>query len=506
MADLRSVLTRPWWAGLLLVAVVVAAFTGLSIFSDRAATEHAAEVRVSTLSRLLLDHAERAIEDGEKALIAIGPQVAAWDLRDPVLGQRIFDELRGYLVGSPQLASAWIVGSDGAAVLDTWSFPSRRIDARQRTYYREHVRGAADPVLAASEVGAMTGKPRFTLSRAIRTDGVLHAIVVIAIYSGYFESLYREAISWPEGAAGLYFVRDGRLDVLARTHATDFVTDHVRAIPARSERQGINVLSGHGSAHLAGWQASERHPGLISVTSQSMTALAAETRASTVLKLSIAVLSIAGFFVIALLGTRASRSARALAQQGVLMREVLHRVKNNLAVVSSIVHAAERELSRGAEPRAQFAKVGLQITAIAKLYDLLQHTPAATGVNLGQLLERFAADASSALGCPVTATAAPYMPIDSSRAVTALIVLNELVTNAVKHATAVAAIELRLEVDAGRATITVTHPAQTLPAEFSVEGGDGFGLRMATMLSQSIEGSISVVNKSPATLAFSFPT
>src|SRR5258705_1139424 len=204
---LGRAMSRAWWTALALYCLVVGSLIGLSIAADRVATLRLVENSTHSLARLFAAHAESAIEDAETAIAAIRPQVAGWEKRDPEVGRRIFEELRTLSIARSKIASEWIVDQNGESVLNTLAYPSKPVSRRDRQYYKLHDGGAPEPVIAGQETGAVTGQPRFTISRAIRgPTGEIEAIIVVGVFSRYFESLYREAAVWPEARPGLFLL------------------------------------------------------------------------------------------------------------------------------------------------------------------------------------------------------------------------------------------------------------------------------------------------------------
>ncbi|WP_460452530.1 PAS domain-containing sensor histidine kinase [Alsobacter sp. SYSU BS001988] len=120
----------------------------------------------------------------------------------------------------------------------------------------------------------------------------------------------------------------------------------------------------------------------------------------------------------------------------VLTKEVSHRVKNNLQVVVALI---AQEIKRTPEPCVQgYRAMQHRIVAIAQLYDLMSHSSRGQTVALDVYLTKIAATLSASLlgdrsGVRVTVEA-EALTIDSERAVPFGLVVNELCTNAIKHA------------------------------------------------------------------------
>jgi hypothetical protein len=150
-----------------LFAASTGVFVATSILSDRAAVVQSVEERTQSLSRMIVAHGDAAVGEADKIIKSVEPDVADWDFLDPVKGQELQNRLRSLIIGSGQISSAWIVDANGINRLDTWTFPAKPIDARQRGYFIKHSGGYKDLLVAGDpRPGSVTGKERFTVSRA----------------------------------------------------------------------------------------------------------------------------------------------------------------------------------------------------------------------------------------------------------------------------------------------------------------------------------------------------
>lgn len=200
--------------------------------------------------------------------------------------------------------------------------------------------------------------------------------------------------------------------------------------------------------------------------------------------------------------TRLERQAEesARAQRDALVREVHHRIKNNLQGVTGMLR---NYANRHAEVSAVISEAIAQVQAVAIIYGL-QGRLGAVRVELcdilkevisgiGQLMHRgidFRSDEQS-LGCKVVVSEGEAVPV--------ALVLNEMVFNAIKHGSedTVPAIDMRIDVARERAVLTITN-AGLLPerGERSLAGG-GSGLQLIHSLLPRRGARFELVN-SPA--------
>jgi two-component sensor histidine kinase len=119
-----------------------------------------------------------------------------------------------------------------------------------------------------------------------------------------------------------------------------------------------------------------------------------------------------------------------------LTNEISHRIKNNLQIVVGLI---QHEASRAAAPCVQgYEAMQARIGAIAKLYDVMSQSghgqAVALRAYLGQIAEAVSASAVGANSSIKVEVNAESVDIDPHRAVPFGLLVNELATNAIKHA------------------------------------------------------------------------
>jgi two-component sensor histidine kinase len=179
---------------------------------------------------------------------------------------------------------------------------------------------------------------------------------------------------------------------------------------------------------------------------------------------------------------------RAEEHQRLLLAELNHRVKNTLAIVMSIATNTLRH-SRSAEVfRNSFEA---RILALAEAHDLLSEGNWA-GTSLGVLIDRALKPYRGAGDPRYTASGDKNLRLSPKPAVSMVMALNELATNAVKYGS--------LSKPGGRVAITwITEPGK-LRLTWEESGGppvrqpsrQGFGSRLIKGLSQDLAGEVTL--------------
>ena len=130
------------------------------------------------------------------------------------------------------------------------------------------------------------------------------------------------------------------------------------------------------------------------------------------------------------------RNAR-IDEQALLLREIDHRVKNNFAIVNGLLALQQRQASDPAT-RAALATALSRVESVARAHNHLYAGAAGAGeVDMRVYISELCAALEQALflGAAVTLTCAcERVTMQRDRAVAVGLVVNELVTNAAKHA------------------------------------------------------------------------
>jgi two-component sensor histidine kinase len=180
----------------------------------------------------------------------------------------------------------------------------------------------------------------------------------------------------------------------------------------------------------------------------------------------------------------------SLAQKDALMREIHHRVKNNLQVISSLLNMQQRALSDPAA-RAAMSDTRQRITALALIYRALYQGPDLKRVDLRAFLEELTAQlvAADALhGSAVeTELQVDALIIDPDRLAPLALFAVEAITNAQKHAFAGRGGKLTLTftVDGDEATLQISDDGQ---APESALVTSGVGRTLMTAFARQLRG------------------
>jgi two-component sensor histidine kinase len=137
-------------------------------------------------------------------------------------------------------------------------------------------------------------------------------------------------------------------------------------------------------------------------------------------------------------GLEAERLASELVLKELLFKEANHRVKNNLTIVQGILHLSASEAEYGTADGEILDAAASRVESIALLHDTLSHLSIGEevmlGEYLGRLLEAIIAASREGERVRVEADFQEGLAVDLDVALHCGLIVNELVTNALKYA------------------------------------------------------------------------
>ncbi|WP_244965536.1 histidine kinase dimerization/phosphoacceptor domain -containing protein [Methylobacterium soli] len=191
---------------------------------------------------------------------------------------------------------------------------------------------------------------------------------------------------------------------------------------------------------------------------------------------------------------------RLLIQKDLLTREIDHRVKNSLQIVSAFLQMQRRQVS-DPEARQAFAETAARVMSVARVHDSLYQAESVEEVDLGQTIENLCSDLAGMAGegHAVDLVAEPGLMVPYRKAVALSLIATELVTNAFKYAGSPDGGRVAVTVSgdgAGAVRMRICDDGQGLPqgwAEAKPQG-TGLGMKLIRAMLDQINARIEVVN------------
>ncbi|MCV7032163.1 sensor histidine kinase [Mycobacterium sherrisii] len=194
--------------------------------------------------------------------------------------------------------------------------------------------------------------------------------------------------------------------------------------------------------------------------------------------------------------TEVKRRDRALISKDATIREIHHRVKNNLQTVAALLRLQARRTAN-AEGREALIESVRRVSSIALVHDALSMS-VDEQVNLDEVIDRILPimnDVAS-VDRPIRINRVGDLGVlDSDRATALIMVITELVQNAIEHAFDPAIQEGAVTISAERSArwldVVVHDDGRGLPEGFSLEKSDSLGLQIVrTLVAAELDGTL----------------
>lgn len=203
---------------------------------------------------------------------------------------------------------------------------------------------------------------------------------------------------------------------------------------------------------------------------------------------------------------------RSLTEKELLLKEVHHRVKNNLQVISSLLRMQGRTLS---DPVACAAlkESEQRVQSMALIHEQLYGRPKMDEIDFEEytstLVSELFRSYASTTGNVVSRLETSCVLLSIDQAIPCGLILNEVVTNALKYAYpdgSPGEILVRLKENAaGAFTLSVSDNGVGMPAGLNWKNSKSLGLPMVDLLAQQLDGTLTVQPQPGVIVTLKFP-
>lgn len=201
------------------------------------------------------------------------------------------------------------------------------------------------------------------------------------------------------------------------------------------------------------------------------------------------------------------RLSQALEYQKILVQEASHRVKNSLAILSSLLTMKARSSKSPAEADA-LGDASDRVIAVARTHDRLWREAGGDTIDLGALVTDVCESVGAQLDHVVIHCLTTSMDIAPDHAASLALLVTELISNAAKHAYGPGggSIHVRLSHDGDTRVLEVRDEGSGLAPDFTIasDASDRLGMSLIKALTESIEGEIETVGGTGATFRVRF--
>ena len=185
-----------------------------------------------------------------------------------------------------------------------------------------------------------------------------------------------------------------------------------------------------------------------------------------------------------------------LAQKDLLTREIDHRVKNSLQIVSAFLNMQARQV-QDPDAKIAFSETYARVMSIARVHDSLYQSENVTEVDLGQTIENLCRDLAGVGGekRELDLKAERGLMVPYRKAVALSLIATELVTNAWKYAypdQGTGAVEVLVGRDGeGGLRLRVCDQGEGLPAGWD-KSRQGLGMKLIRAMLTQIDATMDV--------------
>jgi two-component sensor histidine kinase len=194
----------------------------------------------------------------------------------------------------------------------------------------------------------------------------------------------------------------------------------------------------------------------------------------------------------------------SLHEKEIMLKEIHHRVKNNLQVISSLLSIQSTYL---ADPRdaQNFQESRDRIRTMALVHEKLYQSDDLANIDFGPYVERLTANLfrsyTGSGGRVSLHVDVKDIRLDADRAIPCGLIINELVTNALKYAfpggrNGIVVVAMRQDDD--QIELTVSDDGVGIPEGFDLAETESLGLQLVNMLANQLDGKVSL-SSSPGT-------
>jgi two-component sensor histidine kinase len=214
-----------------------------------------------------------------------------------------------------------------------------------------------------------------------------------------------------------------------------------------------------------------------------------------------------GAFVLIRDATEHLRTERELESKAALVRDMHHRVKNNLQVIASIM-GMQASRAQSEEARAVLQESIGRVLSVAVVHEFLSHNAQGL-INLKEVAHRILVQTQASLIHPGKAIQLDLSGVDiwlpAERATQCALVINELVQNAIEHGMRgrqAGTVQVALMDEGAEIEISVSDDGEGLPEGFQLERNANLGLRIVqSMVSRDLKGYMELLREENITRA-----
>ncbi len=208
--------------------------------------------------------------------------------------------------------------------------------------------------------------------------------------------------------------------------------------------------------------------------------------------------------------TAGEKLQASLNEKEVLLKEIHHRVKNNLQVITSLL-SLQSDTVQNEQVREMFEDACNRVRSIGDIHELLYRSPDLASIDFATYLDRLASYLLSFFGVDrnrIHLSIAARVNLPLSEAIPCGLIVNELLTNSLKHAfkqQESGHIRISLSCEAGRCVLEISDDGIGMPQSFSLEKPSSLGLKLVSVLAKQLRGEVHFESTAGTRVTVVFP-
>lgn len=188
----------------------------------------------------------------------------------------------------------------------------------------------------------------------------------------------------------------------------------------------------------------------------------------------------------------------SLKEKEVMLKEIHHRVKNNLQIISSLLKLQSQYIS-DEQARALFANSYNRVKAMALLHEKLYRVSDLALINAADYISSLTAELFSSYSLSAKdidlKQQVDEIWLDIDTAIPCGLIITELVSNSLKYAfpsSCRGEVCIQLLIHEQQLTLIVSDNGVGLPPDFEIEEAESLGLQLVSNLAQQLSGSLEI--------------
>jgi len=202
---------------------------------------------------------------------------------------------------------------------------------------------------------------------------------------------------------------------------------------------------------------------------------------------------------------------QSLQDKEILLKEIHHRVKNNLAIMSGLfelqLDSTENEQTIKALRNSQS-----RLKSMALVHDKLYRTSSLTDIEMSQYVEELVRSLHNTFVGPKQDISLNFkiedINLDIDQAIPCGLLINEIVVNAFKHGFEnkdKGSIEIAMKKQNGDARLVIADDGHGIPEDFDISKSSSLGMMLIETFKNQLDASLHISNSRGTRFTFSFP-